>query len=308
MKLFDLHCDTLYRAYTENSSLFQNDFHISLERAADIKPYIQCLAVWIPDEYRKNQAWELFSGCCRLLEKQLENTDIKICQNAGDIEYITQNQKQGVILTVEGGAVLGGDLSKVQTLYDMGVRMMTLTWNGRNELGDGIGELNDNGLTEFGKEVIREMERVGIIIDISHAGEKMFRQVAELAKKPFIASHSNIRTVSPHKRNLTEQQFCCLKERGGLAGINFCIEFLHKDKTNAKIYDIISVAEKFLNLGGENHIAIGADFDGADIPKEITGIESMQKIHELFLREFGKAITEKIFFHNAERFFRNYFK
>lgn len=308
MKLFDLHCDTLYRAYTENSSLFQNDFHISLERAADIKPYIQCLAVWIPDEYRKNQAWELFSGCCRLLEKQLENTDIKICQNAGDIEYITQNQKQGVILTVEGGAVLGGDLSKVQTLYDMGVRMMTLTWNGRNELGDGIGELNDNGLTEFGKEVIREMERVGIIIDISHAGEKMFRQVAELAKKPFIASHSNIRTVSPHKRNLTEQQFCCLKERGGLAGINFCIEFLHKDKTNAKIYDIISVAEKFLNLGGENHIAIGADFDGADIPKEITGIESMQKIHELFLREFGKAIAEKIFFHNAERFFRNYFK
>lgn len=308
MRLFDLHCDTLYRAYTENSSLFQNDFHISLERAADIKPYIQCLAVWIPDEYRKKQAWELFSGCCQLLEKQLEHTEIKICKNAGEIAYITQNQEQGVILTVEGGAVLGGDLSKVQTIYHMGVRMMTLTWNGRNELGDGIGELNDNGLTEFGKEVIREMERVGIIIDISHAGEKMFWQVAELAKKPFIASHSNIRTVSPHKRNLTEQQFCCLKERGGIAGINFCTEFLHKDKTNAKIYDIISVAEKFLNLGGEDHIAIGTDFDGADIPKEITGIESMQKIHELFLGAFGKEITEKIFFRNAERFFRNYFK
>lgn len=306
MRLFDLHCDTLYRAYTENSTLFNDDFHISFNRANFINPYIQCLAVWIPDEYRGNSAWELFLGCIEKLKEQISGTDIKWCKSFEDIKLTEENCKKGIILTVEGGAVLGGDIEKIQTLYDIGVRMMTLTWNGENEFGDGIGIAENRGLTDFGKAALCEMERVGIIIDISHAGEKMFWDTAEITKKPFAASHSNIRSVSPHKRNLTNEQFLLLKERKGIAGINFCAEFLNKNKTNAQMYDIIRTAESFLELGGEDTIAIGGDFDGADIPSDMTGIESMQKLNDMFVSEFGSGITEKIFFRNAQSFFSKF--
>ncbi len=303
MKLFDMHCDTLYRAYTENSTLFNDDFHISFNKAINISPYIQCLAVWIPDGYRGEAAWKLFCGCVEKLKHQLENRNIRWCRSSEDIRKTSEEKGKGIILTVESGAVLGGDLSKLQTIYDMGVRMMTLTWNGRNEIGDGIGETCDSGLTDFGKQCVREMERLGIIIDISHAGEKLFRDVADITTKPFVASHSNIRSVTPHKRNLTDEQFRCLIKRKGIAGLNFCADFLNKNKTNAQMYDIIRHAEMFIDIGGEKNLAMGGDFDGAEIPHEMHGIETMPVLYEMFLEHFGKDITDAIFFGNAFRFF-----
>lgn len=303
MQLFDMHCDTLYRAFTENSTLFNNDFHISFGKLNGISPYIQCLAVWIPDEYRGEAAWELFCGCRALLDEQLPGSGISLCTTADDIRSVTEKCGKGVILTVEGGAVLGGKLERLTSLYNMGVRMMTLTWNGRNEIGDGIGEADDKGLTDFGKAAVKEMEKVGIIIDISHAGEKLFWDVAEITTKSFVASHSNIRTVTPHKRNLTEEQFKELIRRGGITGLNFCAEFLNKNKTNAQMYDIIEHAGYFLSLGGKNNIAMGGDFDGAEIPPDMTGIESMPKLYEMFISHFGREISDAIFFGNAYRFF-----
>ncbi|MBQ8133252.1 MAG: membrane dipeptidase [Clostridia bacterium] len=303
MRLFDMHCDTLYRAYTEESTLFDDSFHISFNKIGKISPYIQCLAVWIPDEYRGEAAWRLFEGCVGKLKEQLENTDITWCKTAEDIRKVNESKGKGIILTVEGGAVLGGDIRKIQTLYDIGVRMMTLTWNGRNEIGDGIGEADDKGLTDFGKAAVKEMEKVGIIIDVSHAGEKLFWDVAEITTKPFVASHSNIRTVTPHKRNLTEEQFKELIRRGGITGLNFCAEFLNKSKTNAQMYDIIEHAGYFLSLGGKNNIAMGGDFDGAEIPPDLTGIESMPKLYDMFISHFGREISDAIFFGNAYSFF-----
>ena len=303
MRLFDMHCDTLYRAYTEKSTLFDDSFHISFSKAGGISPYIQCLAVWIPDEYRGEAAWELFCGCRALLDEQLAGNGITLCRDADDIRMVTESSGKGVILTVEGGAVLGGRIDRLSALYDMGVRMMTLTWNGRNELGDGIGEADDKGLTAFGKECVCEMERLGMIVDLSHAGEKLFRDVAAITKKPFVTSHSDSRSLGSHKRNLTDEQFRCLMERGGITGLNFCAEFLNNDKTNAKMYDIIRHAEHFLSLGGEKNIAMGGDFDGADIPSDMTGIESMPALYELFLLHFPEVTVNAIFFGNAYRFF-----
>ncbi len=303
MQLFDMHCDTLYRAYTENSTLFNDDFHISFGKTRGISPYIQCLAVWIPDEYRGEDAWELFCGCRSLLDEQLAGKGITLCRTADDIRRVTENRSTGAILTVEGGAVLGGRIGRLSSLYDMGVRMMTLTWNGRNELGDGIGEADDMGLTDFGKECVREMERLGIVIDLSHAGEKLFSDVAAITEKPFVTSHSDSRSIGSHKRNLTDEQFCCLMERGGITGLNFCAEFLNNNKTNAKMYDIIRHAEHFLSLGGEKNIAMGGDFDGADIPADMSGIETMPALYELFLRYFPEETVNAIFFGNAFRFF-----
>lgn len=314
MKLFDMHCDTLYRAYTEKSTLFNDSFHISFNKAKNIHPYIQCLAVWIPDEYRGEAAWNLFCGCVEKLKEQLEDKDIIWCRTADDIRKTASEKKHGIILTVEGGAVLGGRLENIKILYDMGVRMMTLTWNGRNELGDGIMEETDSGLMNFGKAAVKEMERTGIIVDISHAGEKLFWDVAEIAEKPFVASHSNIRSITDHKRNLTDDQFRRLIDVGGLAGLNFCADFLDtKNNKTAQtdilhtsgMYDIIRHTEHMLSLGGEKIIGMGADFDGAELPEDIRGIESMEKLHELFVHEFGQEMTDSVFFGNAYRFFFN---
>ena len=312
MQLFDMHCDTLYRAYTEKSTLFDDSFHISFNKAGNIHPYIQCLAVWIPDEYRGEAAWELFCGCVAKLREQLEGTDIRWCRSAEDIKEVARKKEHGIILTVESGAVLGGRIGRIQEIYDIGVRMMTLTWNGENELGDGIMVKENRGLTDFGRGAVREMERVGMIVAVSHAGEKLFSDVAEIAEKPFAASHSDMRAVTDHPRNLTDGQFRKLMSDGSLTGLNFCADFLRTKNSETDfpcvlqesgMYDIIRHTGYMLSLGGQKNIAMGADFDGADLPQDITGLEAMEKLYELFCKEFGKEITDDIFFGNAYRFF-----
>lgn len=308
MKLFDLHCDTLYRAYTENSTLFNDSFHISFHKAKNIQPYIQCLAVWIPDEYRGENAVGLFDGCVATLKSQLSNTEIRWCQSVDDIEHVKNNGQTGVILTVESGAALGGDIRNIRRFADIGVKMMTLTWNGTNELGDGVGVTDNNhGLSEFGRECVRELEKNHIIVDISHASEKLFYDVAAIAERPFVASHSNSKAVCDHPRNLTNEQFKIIKQKGGIVGINFCRDFLNKNLTNAKMYDIIRTAEHFLSLGGEKIIAFGGDFDGADIPSDIMGLESMSELYELFLKHYSETLVNDIFFNNAYHFFKTNF-
>lgn len=303
MQLFDLHCDTLYRAYTEKSTLFNDNFHISFNKSKEIIPYIQCFAIWIPDEYREETAKQLFLGCVEKLNEQLKNTDIKLCKDSSDIKYVKDNNKTGAVLTVESGAVLGGKLENISLIKKYGVKMLTLTWNGKNELGDGVGETTNEGLSDFGKKAVKELEKNNIIIDVSHAGEKMFYDVAEIAEKPFCASHSNSKMITPHKRNLTDDQFNIIKNNGGLVGLNFCIDFLNKIATNAKMYDIIKNTEHFLSLGGEKTIAMGGDFDGTDIPSDMLGIESMLKLYEMFLKYYSQKLTDDIFFYNAYNFF-----
>ena len=117
MQLFDMHCDTLYRAYTEKSTLFDDSFHISFNKAGNIHPYIQCFAVWIPDEYRGEAAWELFCGCVAKLREQIEGTDIRWCRSAEDIKEVARKKEHGIILTVESGAVLGGRRKSMRVRY-----------------------------------------------------------------------------------------------------------------------------------------------------------------------------------------------
>ena len=305
MKLFDLHCDTIYRAYTEKSTLFNDSFHISLNKTKEISPYIQCFAAWIPDEYRGEDALALFSGCADTLKKQLAGTGAVICRTAADLERVRSGGGIGAILTVESGAVLAGRLENIEMLRREGVRMMTLTWNGENELGDGVGVENAGGLTPFGRQVIDEMEKNDIVIDVSHASERLFYDVAEHTKKPFAASHSDSKTLCPHRRNLTDEQFGIICERNGLVGLNFCVDFLNKTATNAKMYDIIGHAEHFLSLGGEKCLAIGGDFDGADIPDDFSGVEAMPRLYEMFLHHnYSEELVNDIFFNNAFRFFQ----
>ncbi len=303
MKLFDLHCDTLYRAFFENGGLFNNDFHISFDRTDGIEPYIQCMAVWVPDEFRNKNAMQLFENCRKKLNDELKDTNIKIIRSQDDIIEVESKKGKGVVLTVEGGAVLGGKLENVDYLAECGVKIMTLTWNGNCELGDGIGVEGAKGLTDFGKSVVAKMEQNGIVVDVSHSSVPMFYDVAELSTKPFCATHSNSKQICPHRRNLTDEQFSIIKDKGGIVGLNLSRGFLREDEDKACMLDVLRHAEHFLSLGGEKTLAIGTDFDGTDIPIDMTGIESMNKLYELFLKHnYNEKLLEDIFFNNARNF------
>lgn len=303
MKLFDLHCDTLYRAFFENGGLFNNDFHISFDRTDGIEPYIQCMAVWVPDEFRNKNAMQLFENCRKKLNDELKDTNIKIIRSHNDIIEVESKKSKGVVLTVEGGAVLGGKLENVDYLAECGVKIMTLTWNGNCELGDGIGVEGAKGLTDFGKSVVAKMEQNGIVVDVSHSSVPMFYDVAELSTKPFCATHSNSKQICPHRRNLTDEQFSIIKDKGGIVGLNLSRGFLREDEDKACMLDVLRHAEHFLSLGGEKTLAIGTDFDGTDIPIDMTGIESMNKLYELFLKHnYNEKLLEDIFFNNARNF------
>ena len=273
MKLFDLHCDTLYRAFFENGGLFNNDFHISFDKTDDIEPYIQCMAVWVPDEFRNKNAIQLFENCRKKLNDELKDTNIKIIYSQDDIIEIESKKGKGVVLTVEGGAVLGGKLENVDYLAKCGVKIMTLTWNGNCELGDGIGVEGAKGLTNFGKSVVAKMEQNSIVVDVSHSSVPMFYDVAELSTRPF-----------------------CATDKGGIVGLNLSRGFLREDEDKACMLDVLRHAEHFLSLGGEKTLAIGTDFDGTDIPIDMTGIESMNKIYELFLKHnYNEKLLEEFY-------------
>ena len=179
--------------------------------------------------------------------------------------------------------------------------MMTLTWNGENELGGGADTAL--GLTPFGREALKEMERLSIVADVSHASDALFYDVAEIAEKPIVASHSNARAVCPHRRNLTDRQFQILRDKGGLVGLNFCVHFLRED-SNAHFEDLLRHADHFWSLGGETTLCLGSDYDGTDVPPELAGIEKMQDLYELFLKHnYKESLVNSLFFDNASKFF-----
>lgn len=305
MRYFDLHCDTISECYLQKQSLYRNSLQLSLEQGKDFSEWITCFAIWIPDQLRGREALCYFQRVYETFLQECRNnqTTMMRCVDSCDFKEVEQNRKYGAILTVEGGAVLAGDLANVQYLHSCGVRMMTLTWNGTCELGDGAMVEHPKGLTDFGKAVIPEMEKYGIVIDISHASERLFYDVAEIAKKTFVASHSNAKDVCHHPRNLTREQFTVIQQSGGLVGLNFHPPFLSENGV-AKVDDIIRHAEYFLSLGGENVLAIGSDFDGADLPDGMTGVKGISTVFNRFLQlGYKQALLDRIFYQNAHNFF-----
>ena len=305
MRYFDLHCDTIAECAGQNQPLRQNTLQLSLERGKAFSPWFQCFAVWIPDALRGAAALAYFE---QIRERFLEEVDknrsaLTMCVHQEDFTKIEKYGGCGAILTVEGGAVLAGKLENISYLAECGVRVLTLTWNGSNEIGDGAMVERPRGLTEFGKKAILELEKNDIVIDVSHSGDPLFYNVAEYSSRPFIATHSNARAVCGHPRNITDEQFQIIKNRGGLVGLNFCTKFLRSSGT-ACGEDVLRHAEHFLSLGGEKTLAIGSDFDGADMPGDLPGIQAMEALAERFLRHgYAENLVRDIFYGNAYRFF-----
>lgn len=300
MRFFDLHCDTIGECSNNNFSLRNNKLHIDLERASVLEGYTQAFAIWIPDEIRKVFAVEYFNKTADYFYKEIEkNNDL--------ISLYGDSKKTPVkaILAVEGASACGGTIEGLHHLYDRGVRLITLTWNAVNEIGGGA--FSEGGLTSFGKEFIKEAENLGITLDVSHLNRQSFYEFAEISRKPFIASHSNADIVNNEfgkKRNLEKAQIELIKERKGLIGLNFCRDFTEDEKAEG-IDALQRQIEYFISSGCESIIAFGSDFDGCSVHKDLCGIEKIPSVYDaLKNRGINEKILNKIFWENAERFFR----
>lgn len=304
MNFFDLHCDTIGECYLQNKCLRKNNLHISLERGAYLDKWSQVFAIWIPDEKRGSSATAYFNGVYRLFKRETEeNGDVVLfCKSGADIEKAAQQGKTAAILAVEGGAAAAGEISGIDYLYDCGVRLMTLTWNGSNEIASGCFSEDKSGLTAFGRRVVGRMQEIGMIVDVSHLNERGFYDVAQITDKPFVASHSNSAAVFPHKRNLTDAQIDIMIERKCLIGLNLYTEFLGEGEKSG-CDKALRHAYHILERGGERVLAIGSDYDGCMVADEIAGIEKISVLASYFERHgINGRCVEDIFFNNAHFF------
>ena len=304
MQLFDLHCDSIVSYRERDVDFLNGETQFSLNELKQFDRLCQTMAVFIPDQIRGEKAREYFDVHAAYLRELLvrQGNLAEQAVSAADIERITKEGKCACILSVESGAALAGKLENVKYLADQGVKMMTLVWNGENELGSGHD--TSNGLTVFGKQAVAEMEAKRIIVDVSHLNDRGFDELCEIAKRPFIATHSNLRAVAGHRRNLTDAQFREIVDRKGLVGINLCQIFL-SDDGNGDVDHTYRHIDRMLELGGEDVIACGSDFDGADIHEELdTPVKFARTAEYLLKKGIKESVVDKIYFENALEFFR----
>ncbi len=202
-----------------------------------------------------------------------------------------ENPKKFMLALEDSGII--DSLSKIEALYNMGVRMITLSWNYNSHITSGCMEKNDGGLTSFGKSALRKMEELGITVDLSHIGEKSFYDVMDVVTKSVVLSHSNYKGICASRRNITKEQFLKVIENGGAVGINFYPPFL-SDK-RACLFDVIRHIDAFLSLGGEDNLGIGTDFDGVEhLPEDVKGTGDIYTLLNELIRLYGEKIAEKI--------------
>ena len=243
-----------------------------------------------------------------------------------DVEENRRAGRMSAVLTTEEGGILQGDLSRLDTLHQAGVRMMTLTWNYENELGypnrvpEGITEdfrnyyrfrpEPDRGLTALGKEAASRMEELGILVDVSHLSDGGFFDVADVGKGPFVASHSNARALCGCSRNLTDEMIRTIGEHGGVIGLNFCPSFVMEADEESRCFTrceaLAAHARHIMNVGGREALAFGTDFDGISHRNlEIEDASQMQKLAEYMLGHgFSSEETEGLYYKNVLRLYR----
>lgn len=301
-KIADAHCDfiTKYHGGMSIMNPFNVGQHITLQGMKKSNIKLQFFAAWIPPNVKNTsylqQTLALIDSYFMMLQ-ECSPIFMHITHNNFD-DFMTNHDSIGSILTVEGGHALEGKLENLQLLYHKGVRLITLTWNARNEIGEGINENSEKGLTAFGKLLIAEMNNLRMMIDVSHLNEKGFWDVVEYSNAPIIASHSNAKDICDHPRNLNKEQITSIIRRNGYIGVNFCSHFLLKEKPTVKT--IISHIDYIMSLGGGNTVGFGADFDGIDnLPEGIYGCQDYDIIINELLR-IGYHIDDiqKICYHN----------
>jgi membrane dipeptidase len=279
--VFDGHCDTILDLINHKRTLRNraSTGHLDIPRLQEGGVDVQVFAIFIEDIYKPDRSLKRSLELIDCLFSEIEKNQDKISlvTNYDQIKKVNRAGKIAAILSIEGGEALEGNLAVLRTLYKLGVRLLTLTWNQRNQIADGIGESRTGGgLTEFGLKVITEMNRLGILIDVSHLSEAGFWDVIKRSEAPIVASHSNCYTLCPHLRNLRDNQIKALADKRGVIGITFVPKFLTQENRKPTIEDIIKHIDYLVEKVGVNYVGLGSDFDGTEnLP---LGLEGAHKI------------------------------
>ena len=303
----DGHCDTMLRVMNDPEFDFlarNSDGHLDLPRLKKGGVNLQIMALFVEKRFKPFQALprtlEMAGALHRLLDQCRE--DVTLIEKTQDLEEVGRDSKpQGFLMALEGGeALCSSDV--LYSFFKLGLRLVTLTWNQRNQLADGVGEsCTGGGLTKLGRELVEEMNNLGIGVDVSHLSEKSFWDVAEVSRKPLIASHSNAYAICDHQRNLKDDQISAIVESQGIIGINFCSFFLNKTRQTS-IEDILRHIDYLGEGWGFDCIGLGTDFDGIGYPP--TDLQDISRLPELFkkLKEcYGEEVAVKIMGENWRR-------
>lgn len=309
--LIDLHCDTLtdwkYTTTGNLDTLDDPDRVLSLSSIPEGVHWAQFYAIFIPDELRGQEAIDYYEFNRDSFYRQMEkfNNRVMHCRTATEMRAAWSSGKTAGFLTIENGSALAGDIKRVKLLADEGVKAVTLVWNGENELGSG--HTTDHGLSNLGKAIVPEMEKQGIIVDISHLNDSGFADLLKVAKKPFMATHSNARTICSHKRNLTDDMIREMVHRDCLIGLNYFVKFIKDDGEVKSLDDLYRHVEHFFTLGAEKNLALGSDFDGALLPECLSKPADAAGMYQYFI---SKGLTQEqaegIMYKNAHTFFQKH--
>ena len=314
MKYVDMHCDTITKLYKQSGKLSSNEMHIDINKLKKGECLLQNFAIFTnlanEDSTFTKESIDYYYTQLKLNEDSIRPV-LKY-------EDILNNEKNGYInamLTLEEGSVVDKDLNNLDWFYDKGVRMITLTWNYPNGIGYPNVDLSNkptedptynfntkDGLTDFGIEYVKRCNDLGIIIDVSHLSDKGFYDVCKYSDKPFVASHSNARSVCKAGRNLTDDMIRMLAKKGGVTGLNYCSAFIDNDDQNlTTIEGMVKHINHIVNIGGIDCIGLGSDFDGIENALEIKDASGVQLLYKELKKYYSEEDIEKIFYKNVLR-------
>lgn len=309
--VFDFHCDTALALLGDDlnqaGSLRKNNGHIDLERASQLGGYAQCFACFttdIPELLQGISPIVLFERELATIQREVDkNSDlISIAYSMEEVEENRANGKMSAILTLEGTAGIDYNPALLEDLWAIGFRVTSLGWNERNPLTGS--NVTGGGLTDLGREYVKEAQRLGMRVDVSHISDEGFWDILKITDAPIIATHSNSRAVHNHSRNLTDDMFRAICETGGVAGYNTCREF------NGEPSDLDTVCDHILHFmeldPSGKHIALGGDLDGVDaMPDGFEGVQSYPVLaRQLLRRGLSEETVMDIFWNNAVRVMR----
>ena len=304
--VFDLHCDTalalLGETVNEAGSLRKNELHIDLERASSLGGYAQCFACFTTPAMEK---WHgvspvvVFERELATIQREVDkNQDlISIVYSAEEIEENQAAGKMSAILTLEGTAGIGYDPELLTDIQAIGFRIASLGWNEKNPLTGS--HVTGGGLTDQGREFVKEAQRLGILIDVSHISDEGFWDMMKVTQAPIVATHSNSRSVWNNSRNLTDDMFRAIVETGGVEGYNACADFTGENPTVDTICDHIF---RFMELDPTGkHIALGGDLDGVSkMPEGFNGVQSWPVLAQrLMERGLSEETVMDIYWNNV---------
>ena len=330
--VFDLHCDTADRLAWQTlpeelksvcgmrfygrgdeedpagcRELARNHCHISLEKIGHT-PWAQCFACFVPDELTPEQAVGFESHVSAYLAEQVRrNPGVVAARTPDEIAKALGDGNVVAVRTIENARLFAADLGLVERLAGEGLAMASLSWNAAGPLASGHD--SHERLSPAGAAALRELERNGVALDVSHLNDECFADVAAMATRPFCASHSNARAVCGHPRNLTDDQFRAIRDAGGVAGLNYCSGFLADGAwgeagRHVTFDQVAAHIEHWLDLGGEDAVALGGDLDGANVPDLLDGADKLPAFQALLVGRFGEEIVRKLCYENALAFFR----